>query len=175
MNNKDFRKEITLSDGTKVLIRPITVDDANLEWNFVHNLSQDARTFRFFGATKDLSPQMLHFFTNIDYVTHMALIAVINNDGVEKEIAVARYICGNSKSVCEFAIVVDDHWQHKGLGGELLKSLIEIAKAEKLSEMSGEILPHNQKMIDFIKELGFKIFPHPEDKKLLLAKLNLAE
>ncbi|GAB4422783.1 MAG: hypothetical protein OHK0056_33450 [Bacteriovoracaceae bacterium] len=113
MNNKDYQKKITLSNGKNVLIRPITVADKEMEWNFVHNLSQEAKNFRFFGTQKDLSPQMLNFFTDIDYQKHMALIAV--HEG--QEIAVARFFCEDDMKSCEFAIVVDEKWQHLGLGG----------------------------------------------------------
>lgn len=169
MNNKDYKKQIRLSNGKEVLIRPITVADKELEWNFVHNLSPEAKNFRFFGAQKDLSPQMLNFFTDIDYQKHMALIAV--HDGIE--IAVARFFCNEETNTCEFAIVVDEQWQHLGLGGHLIKSLMEVAKNENIKEMTGDVLPHNQKMIEFVKELGFEVSSHPEDHHLLLARKKL--
>lgn len=169
MNNKDYQKRVRLSNGKEVLIRPITVADKELEWNFVHNLSQEARTYRFFGAQKDLTPQMLDFFTNIDYHKHMALIAVVDN----QEIAVARFFCDEEMHSCEFAIVVDEKWQHLGLGGELIRSLMEIAKNNQIKEMKGDVIPQNQKMIEFVKELGFEVSPHPEDRHLLLARKKL--
>ncbi|GAB4408901.1 MAG: hypothetical protein OHK0056_10370 [Bacteriovoracaceae bacterium] len=57
--------------------------------------------------------------------------------------------------------------------GGLIKSLIEIAKNNQIQEMKGDVLPQNSKMIEFVKELGFEVSSHPQDRHLLLARKNL--
>ncbi|MEK6592438.1 MAG: N-acetyltransferase, partial [Pseudomonadota bacterium] len=85
------RKEI-LADGTVVTLRPIRPGDAQIEAEFARNLSDESRYYRFMDTLRELSPQMLSYFTHVDYDRHMALIAVIDAGGQETEIAVARYI-----------------------------------------------------------------------------------
>ena len=106
---------------------------------------------------RELSPQMLARFTQIDYDREMALIAVTAQDGREEEVGVARYITNPDGTSCEFAIVVDDEWQKHGLGRTLMSQLIEIARLRGLATMSGDILTANQPMLALAASLGFTI------------------
>ena len=106
---------------------------------------------------RELSPQMLARFTQIDYDREMALIAVVTKDGREEGVGVTRYITNPDGSSCEFAIVVDDEWQKHGLGRYLMTQLIEIARSRGLAKMTGDILTANQGMLALVASLGFVI------------------
>ncbi|MCX7136059.1 MAG: hypothetical protein NTW47_05255 [Proteobacteria bacterium] len=108
-------KTITLADGTAVTLRPIRVADADIEQEFVRGLSDEARYYRFMDMLRELSPQMLKQMTDIDYHNQMALIAVTRRSGKEVQIAVGRYVVFPNGTDCEFAIVVSDAWQRKGM------------------------------------------------------------
>ena len=105
-----FSSHMQLADGTDILIRPIRPEDADIEQAFISGLSQQSKYFRFMQALHELTPQMLVRFTQIDYDREMALIAVTQQTGEEREIAVARYITNPDATSCEFAIVVGDEW-----------------------------------------------------------------
>lgn len=144
-------------DGTRVIVRPIRPEDADIEREFVHSLSPEARYFRFMGSMKGLSPAMLARFTQIDYGSEMALIAVVNEATRERQIGVARYSTNMDGKSAEFAIVVAEPWQRHGLGRHLMLKLIDIARAQGLSTLVGQVLAANPQMLELAAALGFVI------------------
>ena len=156
-------KTIRLADGTEVTIRPIRAADAEIEQQFVRGLSAEARYFRFMEMLRELSPLMLKQMTEIDYHDQMALVAAVMIDHKEQLIAVARYVALPGDESCEFAIVVGDGWQRKGLASELMRLLMETARARGLKKMFGEVLSSNIKMLQFVDRLGFHAAMDPRD------------
>jgi acetyltransferase len=146
-----------LPDGTDLVIRPIRPEDAEIEQTFIRKLSERAKYFRFMQSINELSPQMLARFTQIDYDREMALIAVVERDGRETEIGVARYVTNPDGRSCEFAIVVADEWQRQGIAHRLMQKLIETARSHDLRTMEGEVLASNQEMLSLSAKLGFSI------------------
>jgi acetyltransferase len=149
--------EWTAPNGVRLTVRPIRPEDAEIERDFVRQLSPEARYYRFMSTMRELSPQTLARFTQIDYDREMALIAVVARNGRAEEVGVARYVTNPDGTSCEFAIVVADEWQEHGLGHHLMSQLIEIARSRGLATMSGDILAVNQPMLAFVANLGFAI------------------
>ncbi len=173
-NNSRIIKTLSLVDGTKVLIRPITPDDAQIEWDFVHELSAQSRYYRFLGGIKDLTPNMVHYFTHIDETKDYALIATISDEKQkEKEIAVGRYFTGTNPGECEFAIVVADQFHGQGIGSTIMQLLIEDARYKGHKYMTGQVAGTNHKMLALAKKLGFQANRDDEDKTLFNINLNL--
>ncbi len=162
-----------LPDGTDVTIRPIRPEDATIEQAFVRNLSGRAKYFRFMQHLEELTPTMLARFTQIDYDREMALIAVIEQQGQEQQIGVARYITNPDGLSCEFAVVVADEWQHRGVGHHLMTQLMEAARGRGLKVMEGDILADNHDMLALIRSLGFAIATSEEDPKIKRAHRSL--
>ena len=156
-----------LPDGTDITIRPIRPEDAKIEDDFVRNLSDQAKYFRFMQALHELTPTMLIRFTQIDYDREMAFIAVVEQDGVEVELGVARYAINPDGYTCEFAIVVDDDWQHRGFGHKLMQSLMDAARARGLKQMVGEVLSNNVNMLKLVRKLGFETKVSEEDRGIV--------
>jgi acetyltransferase len=150
-------------DGSDVVLRPIRPEDADIEQNFVRELSPQAKYFRFMHAVQELTPLMLVRFTQIDYDREMAFIAVTDTDGTEREIGVARYTLRPNGDACEFAIVVADQWRGRGLGTRLMSVLMECAKARGIRLMEGEVLAENANMLRLMQRLGFAVRPHEEE------------
>lgn len=150
--------EWQLADGTDIVVRPIRPEDANLEQAFVQNLSPESRYFRFMQSLEKLSPIMLARFTQIDYDREMALIAVIKEHTAEaKFVGVARYVGNPDHRSCEFALTVADELQRQGVGRELMKRLMEVARDRGIEVMEGEVLSNNSKMIRMCEQLGFRV------------------
>ena len=164
----------TLHDGTRIVIRPIRPDDRQIEKDFVRNLSNESRYFRFFNAVRDLNETVLTRFTQVDYDTEMALIAVICEDGHETEIGVARYSMNPDGRSCEFAIAVADAWQRKGIGSKLMHSLMDAARSRGLETMEGWVLAGNARMLALMDGLGFAIDANAGDPSLRHVVKNLA-
>ena len=152
-----------LSDATGVTIRPIRPEDAELEQDFVRGLSNDTKYFRFVETLRELSPALLARFTQIDYDREMALLAVTETAGKEAVLGIARYITNPDAESCEFALVVSDRWQRKGLGRKLMTALLDAARAQGLKRMEGEVLATNQAMLRLAAGLEFSIADNPDD------------
>jgi len=155
-----------LADGIDILIRPIRPEDASIETEFIAKLSERSRYFRFMSSMRQLTPEMLVRFTQIDYDREMALIAVLQDNERETEIGVARYISNPDGYSCEFAIVIADDWTKKGIGTKLLRQLMQIAKSRGLHRMEGEVLTDNHTMLHMAKNLGFNLSAFESDNSL---------
>jgi acetyltransferase len=166
-------KTLTLDDGTPVTLRPIRAADAAIEQQFVRALSDESRYFRFMDMLRELSPQMLKQMTNIDYHDQMALIAVVRRQHREMQIAVGRYVVFPNGEDCEFAIVVGDDWQKKGIATALMLQLIDAARKRGLKTMIGEVLASNTKMLHFVHTLGFHAASDPQDPRQMRVTRDL--
>jgi acetyltransferase len=152
----DLETHFQLPDGTNVTIRPIRPEDAEIEAEFIRNLSDEAKYFRFMHAVDELTPEMLARFTQIDYDREMALIAVIYEDGHEVEHGVVRYVTNPDSNSCEFALVISDEVQGHGVGQRMLSRLMEIARSRGLDTIEGEVLAENHRMLQMVKSMGFQ-------------------
>ncbi|NNJ91690.1 MAG: bifunctional acetate--CoA ligase family protein/GNAT family N-acetyltransferase [Gammaproteobacteria bacterium] len=164
---------LQLNDGTDIIIRPIRPEDAEIEQQFIRSLSSEAKYFRFMRGLHELSQEMLVRFTQIDYHNEMALIAVRPKADGEEEIGVCRYVTNPDRISCEFAIVISDQWQHRGIAHHLMSKLIEVARDRGIDRMDGEVLSNNHKMLELVKGLGFKVRNDPDDIKIKQVALRL--
>jgi acetyltransferase len=162
-----------LLDGTRLTIRPIRPEDAIMEREFVDGLSDRSRYLRFMYAMRKITPEMVSRFTQIDYDREMALIALIDTDQHQRQIAVARYVTNPDGRSCEFAIVVADDWHNRGIATELLRRLIDVARDRRLEKMDGVVLRENKGMLALARELGFDERPSPDDPQTVFISLLL--
>ena len=159
----------------EVGLRPIRPEDAAIERAFVAALSPASSHERFAGTLRDLSPTMLARFTQIDYDREMAIIAVVPDGAAEREIAVCRYVTLVDRVSCEYAIVVADAWQRRGLGNVLMRRIIELARKRGLQSMLGSVDAGNGPMLDLCARLGFRIEPVAGDPSRRRVVLPLAD
>jgi acetyltransferase len=164
---------LQLNDGTDITFRPIRPEDAEIEQAFVRGLSPEAKFFRFMNAIQELSPDMLIRLTQLDYDRELALIATVELDGKEAELGVARYFTNPDGQTAEFALVIADGWQQRGLGTRLMTCLIDAAREKGFSELRGEVLANNVKMLGLMKKLGFVSRMSMEDPGLAVVVKSL--
>jgi acetyltransferase len=169
----DLETHWTLLDGTRVTVRPIRPEDAQIERDFVRNLSPQAKYFRFMHALHELTQEMLVRFTQIDYDREMAFIAVVQQSDSDIEIGVARYVMNPDRHSCEFALVVADDWQKKGIGSYLMSQLMQAGRNRGFDTMMGEVLGDNEHMLDLAKRLGFNQRPHDQDPGIIVVSRSL--
>ncbi|MBU0656225.1 MAG: bifunctional acetate--CoA ligase family protein/GNAT family N-acetyltransferase [Gammaproteobacteria bacterium] len=171
----DLVKRQQLADGTDIVIRPIRPEDAEIEQAFVRNLSKESRYMRFMQALRELTPDMLVRLTQIDYDREMAFLALSRQDGQEIEIGVARYAINPDKASCEFALVIADEWQNRGLGGLMMHTLIEAARTRGLRTIEGEVLSHNAGMLKLMQRLGFERHKNDMDDTIVIVTKRLGD
>src|SRR6266850_137347 len=148
------------ADGTAITIRPICAADLALEQEFVNGLSAPTGYQRLMSARRP-SLEELRRFTDIDYEREMALIATTPVQGRERQIGVVRYVKESSTGDAEFAIVLSDDWQARGLGTRLLASLLAAAKSHGVRRLVGTTLSVNNGMLELGRKLGFKLAKDP--------------
>ena len=173
MGYDDCTETWTLADGSKLTLRHIAATDAVREQAFVHGLSPQSSYFRFHGTIKDLSKKDLEKFTNPDSRNAVALIVLCIGETSEEEIGVARYVIDSDRENCEFAIVVADTWQKRGIGTRLMNALISHLQASGVKQISGSVLKSNSAMRKFIKQMGFVETYIPDDPSTLLVTKHL--
>ena len=152
-----------------MVIRPIGPEDARREQAFVRGLSPESRYLRFMNTLRELSPEMLERFTHPDPGRELALVALTDAPSPATEplqVGVARCARPPSDEMGEFAIVVADAFQGKGLGSLLMQALMESARAAGLQRIEGLVLSTNQRMLDLMHALGFSVHTAAEDARL---------
>jgi acetyltransferase len=150
-----------LKDGTPVTIRPIRPEDEPVMVKFHQALSEESVYQRYFSSLK-LTERIAHErLTRIcfnDYDREIALVAEREGDKAhDREIlGVGRLSKARGGNEAEFALLVSDRWQRQGLGTELLKRLVQVGRAEKLSRLNAVILPNNRSMQHVAEKVGFR-------------------
>ncbi|MFP4559078.1 MAG: GNAT family N-acetyltransferase [Archaeoglobaceae archaeon] len=156
-----------LLDGTEVLLRPIRPEDEPLEYEMLTTLSEDSLRGRFFQVIRNIDHEMLTRFTNIDYDREIAMVAEIKEGQKKRIIGIGRLIIESDFEKGEFAVVVHDDYQGRGLGYKLVDFLIGIAQEKGLEKIYGTVLKDNTRMLKMCEELGFDIKDYTEDSKLV--------
>jgi len=155
-----------LRDGTDIVIRPMEPEDADREQAFVRALSPESRYFRFMTTLRELPPDMLYRFTHPDFQRELALAAVVGEGASTKFIGVARCVADSDRTSAEFAVVVTDEWQNRGVGTRLLCELMRAARAIGLRRIWGDVLASNMQMLGLMVSLGFELQRAPDDPLL---------
>jgi len=152
----------TMKDGNQVTIRPIRPEDEPLMVKFHETLSDRSVYMRYFysmSLDRRVEHERLLRICFGDYDREMVLVAERKDSGTEKRsiIAVVRMNKLHARNEAEVAALVSDRFQNLGLGNELLRRVIQVARDEKLSRVSAEMLTDNIGMQAIVKRLGFQL------------------
>lgn len=159
--------------GQAVTLRPLRPEDADIETAFLTGLSPETRASRLLGGVVKITREYIAQLTNVDYRRDMAIAATEMLAGRETLIGVARYVLDADGAACEFAIVIADAWQGRGIGRRLLEKLIAVARARGVPRMYGDVLATNASMLALARKLGFTLGRVPEDATLTRVTLEL--
>jgi len=151
-----------LDDGTDILLRPIRPEDETIEAEFINSLSEETSRYRFFNIVRNLPHSDLVRFCNIDYDREMAIVAEVTEGGRRREVGVGRLIAEPDRKKGEFAVVIADQYQTKGLGRKLVDMLIDIAEERRFESIYGVVLRDNTPMLALCREMGFILRPEED-------------
>ena len=154
-----------LKDRTTVVIRPIRPEDEPLLVKFHQDLSERSVYYRYFTPLRldqRIAHERLARLCLIDYDREMALVAEHSGAGnTDREIVgVGRLSKLHGSNASEFAILIGDRWQNRGLGTQLLKLLVQVGRDEHLERITATILPENHEMQHVCRTVGFQVH-HP--------------
>jgi RimJ/RimL family protein N-acetyltransferase len=158
--NEDGRVEhrtMVLANGTQVQVREIQPEDAPALQRLVGRLSEQSIHLRFFGPMDELSDKKARHFAEVDGEDQYALVALDPEDEGEI-VAVVRYDREGGTDRAEYAALVEDRLQGRGLGLGLTHALIQAARERGVRDFEALVLPENRGMIRLLSELDL-----PED------------
>jgi acetyltransferase len=152
----------TLADGTPIQLRSIRPEDEPLMVRFHETLSDQSVYFRYFSPLslkQRINHARLARLCFIDHDREIALVAMHHEPrtGRPAIVGVARLCKVHGKNEAEFAVVVTDAWQHRGVGTLLLRKLVEVGREERSSRIVGTMLAENSGMRRLCARLGFKL------------------
>ena len=154
-----FPESITTEAGIPLIVRPIRPEDKPLLLKLLKSLSSQSVYMRFFSPIRNFSDPMIDRLTHVDCRSEIVLVALD--------------LCGNmlgKSTICilddelnaEFAVMVADRWQGKGIGAVLLNRCLMLAKERGVESVWGRVLYENTKMLALGEKLGFVKKPTPE-------------
>jgi RimJ/RimL family protein N-acetyltransferase len=154
--------------GAMPQVRRVRPDDAPMIDAFVQQLSLASRQRRFHAAIRALPEEWLQRMTHPDAERELALVATVRVNGVEHCVGEARYaLTPDEPHHREFALVVADGWQGRGIGRSMLRGLDRHAARHGVSCLYGDVLRDNLPMIELARCLGYRVVRHPAEARLV--------
>ena len=157
-----------LRDGRSVEIRMLRADDEEDMLAAIGRTSSQSLQRRFFGPKRSFSKTEVDFFMNIDFTSHVALIALADEDEHEVIIGGGRYVVTDS-GMAEIAFVTIDDYQGLGVGTLLMRHLIILARAAGLEQLVADVLPENTAMRKVFAKFGFQVRRERDPQVVCLA------
>jgi ribosomal protein S18 acetylase RimI-like enzyme len=151
----DYSAPEHLRDGRPVEIRALRPDDRADMLAAIGRTSMQSLQRRFFVPKKGFSEREIAFFLDIDFKSHVALVAQIDEDGRPVIAGGGRFIVVQPGRA-ELAFVVVDDYQGRGIGTILMRHLAVLARDAGLKELVAEVLPENSAMLKLFRKFGFR-------------------
>jgi acetyltransferase len=144
-------------DGRKVTLRPIKPEDEPLWIEMLESCSPESIRMRFFSLIADFTHEMAVRYCVNDYDRELALVAEIEDEGRKKLIGVGRLEADPDHHTAEYAVIIPDDWQRKGIGAAISDVCLRVAKDWGIRQVTAVTLPENDRMIKIFKDRKFKI------------------
>ena len=145
-----------LPKAHRVEIRALRPDDRADLLAAVGRIGAESLFRRFFGVKLGFSEKEIAFFSNVDFINHVALAAVVTEGERPVIVGGGRYIVVQpGKAEVAFAVV--DQYQGQGIGATLMHHLATIARSSGLRELVAEVLPQNTAMLKVFEKSGLDL------------------
>ena len=152
-----YVKPAKLNDGTDIILRPIKPEDEPMWLELLGSCSKESIYFRFRTDYFYDSHEVATQYCYIDYKREMAIVAEITENNKRKLIGVGRIIADPDHVIAEYAILITDAWQNKGLGNIVSQYCLEISKELGIKRIVAKTSTDNKPMIAIFKKLNFNI------------------
>jgi len=154
-----------LRNGQRVEIRALRPQDREEMLAAVGRTSTQSLYRRFFTVRRHFSEAETSFFLNLDFVSHVALVAVVEEDGKSVIAGGGRYVV-IKPGQAEVAFAVVDQFQGQGIGAALLRHLSSLARKAGLREFVAEVLPDNAAMLKVFEKSGLEVATRRESQTI---------
>ena len=156
MNAASYAATERLRNGEALQIRALLPGDRAEMLAAVGRYSAQTLYRRFFAPKRSFSEREIEFFLNVDFTSHVALVAVLSEGGRQVIVGGARYVV-SQPGCAEVAFAIDDPHQKLGIATHLIRHLIEIARANGLEAFIAEVLPENTPMLKIFERCGLAL------------------
>jgi acetyltransferase len=167
---EEYVRKTKLADGTEVTLRPIKPEDEPMWMELLRSCSRETiySRFRYFFFWE--SHEVATRYCYIDYDREIAIVAEIAEGEKRRLVGVGRLVADPMRDSVEYAVLIGDAWQDKGLGSLLTDYCIEIAKDWGIKKLMAVTTSDNQRMLAVFRKRGFTISPDPESPLVEVSK-----
>jgi acetyltransferase len=159
------------------MIRPVRADDELLMYDFHASLSERTVTMRYMsplGLSARVTHERLARMTHNDYDREIALVAETEENRKKAIVGVARLSkLHGTDDEARFTMLVNDAYQGRGLGRELLQRALRIGRDEKIKRILALMSPDNEAMKKLCRATGFTSFEIDPQNGILKASIEL--
>jgi len=152
---EEYVRQESLKDGTPVVLRFVRPEDERQWHSLIDGSSPEAIRFRFRSLFKKSTHRMAVEHCFIDYEREIGLVAETGTGPSSNLIGVAHLLTDANRDAAEFAVIVADAWQRKGLGGLLLDYCLELAGRWGFRRIVAATHPENRAMLSVFDSRGF--------------------
>ena len=160
INAREYKAAETLRSGRMVTVRAIQPEDRTLLLEEFSEIDQYSLYLRFFETKNAITDEELKYFTEVDFVDHVALVVIADIGDKAKIIGGGRYIAYDRPAkvrIAEVAFMVHDRYQGQGVATLLLKHLLLIARDGGIAKFEAEVLPENARMLAVFSRTGLQM------------------
>ncbi|MCH5376529.1 MAG: GNAT family N-acetyltransferase, partial [Planctomycetes bacterium] len=169
---EEYTNAVKLKDGTSILLRAIKPEDEPKWHEMLASCSRESLWFRFRYLFKQTTHEMATRFCFIDYDREIAIVAESEQDGQKKLVGVGRLVADADHKDAEYAVLVADAYQGRGLGALLTDYCLEICHRWGIESVVAETAPENIRMLGIFEKRGFQ-FDRSASPDVVLARKNL--
>jgi len=149
----EYSAQERLRDGRRLEIRALKQTDEEAMLAAVDRTSAQSLYRRFFGAKRHFSESEKAFFLKVDFVDHVALVALAEDAARARIVGGGRYVVVRP-GTAEVAFAVIDDYQGQGIGTALMRHLGLLARDAGIKELIAEVLPENIPMLKVFQKSG---------------------
>jgi RimJ/RimL family protein N-acetyltransferase len=171
MEPSTYRATECLRDGRQIEIRAVRHNDRPKLDAAIQRMSDETLYRRFFYPKRYFSEAEKAYYTDVDFVNHVSLVAALDEDGQGLIVGACGYVV-TQPGVAEVAFAVDDQHQRLGLGTLLMRHLTAIARAAGLKRFIAEVLAHNAAMLKVFQQSGLRV-KFEREHEVVLVTLEL--
>jgi acetyltransferase len=167
----EFESKITLPDETAITLRPIRPEDEPQWRAMLGRCSDESIWSRFHVLFKEATHEMATRFCFLDYDREIAIVAETTHNDRSEIVAVGRLVADADHHKAEFALLVEDAWQNRGLGTAIAKHCMAIAGPWGVQQLIAETTVEERRMAAILRKMGFTIKLMPDNRVVLGSKI----
>jgi RimJ/RimL family protein N-acetyltransferase len=153
----ELERWIDLKDDQRVFLRPLKLTDESLLRDMFYKLSPESVHYRFFRMIKAMPHEKLQEFLRVDYDADMALVVLTDNTEKAHALGIAHYSRDPRTNFADAAFLVRDDWQGKGIGTQLMNSLVDAALGHGIAGFTADVLTENHGMLRVFHRCGYAV------------------